>query len=65
MLFVLTESSRNDTKVFFCKWNSNTQSAESQKRRIFEVHNADVNEKIHEEEEGLLEECDEDPFYNM
>ena len=24
-----------------------------------------VNEKIHEEEEGLLEECDEDPFYNM
>ena len=65
MLFVLTESSRNDRKVFFCKWNSNTQSAESQKRRIFEVHNADVNEKIHEEEEGLLEECDEDPFYNM
>ena len=24
-----------------------------------------VNEKIHEEEEGLLEEWDEDPFYNM
>ena len=24
-----------------------------------------VNEKIHEEQEGLLEECDEDPFYNM
>ena len=23
-----------------------------------------VNEKIHEED-GLLEECDEDPFYNM
>ena len=23
-----------------------------------------VNEKIHEEEEGLLEECDEDPFCN-
>ena len=24
-----------------------------------------VNEKINEEEEGLLKECDEDPFYNM
>ena len=24
-----------------------------------------VNEKVHEEEEGLLEECEEDPFYNM
>ena len=24
-----------------------------------------VYEKIHKEEEGLLEECDEDPFYNM
>ena len=24
-----------------------------------------VNEKIHEEEEGLLAECDKDPFYNM
>ena len=24
-----------------------------------------VNEKIHEEEEGLLEECDEDQFYNI
>ena len=24
-----------------------------------------VNEKIHEEEKGLLQECDEDPFYNM
>ena len=24
-----------------------------------------VNKKIPEEEEGLLEECDEDPFYNM
>ena len=25
-----------------------------------------VNEKVHEEEkEGLLEECDEDPFFNM
>ena len=24
-----------------------------------------VNEKIHEEEEGLLEECYEDPFCNM
>ena len=24
-----------------------------------------VNEKIHEEEEGLLEECDEEPFFNM
>ena len=24
-----------------------------------------VNEKIHEEEEGLLGECDEDPLFNM
>ena len=24
-----------------------------------------VNEKIHEKEEGLIKECDEDPFYNM
>ena len=24
-----------------------------------------VNEKTHEEEKGLLEECKEDPFYNM
>ena len=24
-----------------------------------------VNEKIREEQEGLFEECDEDPFYNM
>ena len=24
-----------------------------------------ASEKIHEEEEGLLAECDEDPFYNM
>ena len=24
-----------------------------------------VNEKIHQEEEGLLEECNEGPFYNM
>ena len=24
-----------------------------------------VNEENHEEEEGLLEECDEDPFFNM
>ena len=24
-----------------------------------------INEKIHKEEEGLLEECDEDPFFNM
>ena len=24
-----------------------------------------VNEKIHEEEERLLDECNEDPFYNM
>ena len=24
-----------------------------------------VNEKVHEEEERLLEECDKDPFYNM
>ena len=27
-------------------------------------NNQNVNEKIHEDE-GLLEECDEDPFYNM
>ena len=27
-------------------------------------NNQNVNEKIHEEE-GLLEECGEDPFYNM
>ena len=26
-------------------------------------NNQNVNEKIHEE--GLLEECEEDPFYNM
>ena len=24
-----------------------------------------VNEETHEEEEGQLEECNEDPFYNM
>ena len=24
-----------------------------------------INEKIHEEEEGLLEQCDKGPFYNM
>ena len=27
----LTEPSRNDRKVFFCMWNNNTQSAESEK----------------------------------
>ena len=24
-----------------------------------------VDEKVHEQEEGLPEECDKDPFYNM
>ena len=51
-------------EVFFCKWNNNTQSAESEKWRIFEEHNAECQWK-NSEEEGLLEECDEDPFYNM
>ena len=29
--FSYSESSRNDGKVFFCMWNNNTQSVESEK----------------------------------
>ena len=63
-LFLLTESSRNDRKVFFCMWNNNTQSTESEEWQIFEEHNAECQWKNHEEV-GLLKECDEDPFCNM
>ena len=61
----LTEPSRNDRKVFFCMWNNNPQSSESENDEFLRSIMQNVNEKIHEEEEGLLEECDEDPFYNM
>ena len=46
-------------------WNNNPQSSESENDEFLRSIMQNVNEKIHEEEEGLLEECDEDPFYNM
>ena len=55
-LFLFTGSSRSNSGI--TTHNPQTMRNDEFLRRIMQ----NFNEKIHEEEEGLLEECDEDPF---
>ena len=64
-LFLLTESSRNDRKVFSVCGITTHKLQKVRNDKFLRSIMQNLNEKIHEEEKGLLEECDEDPFYNM